>query len=184
MSSEFDDYAVLEFEKDQNDIEQPKPLPEEWYILQLLKAPEVKPNKWKAADPEHEKAGDEWVAPIRIIHPDPEINGRRLIPLKLPLPGPKDKGKFTGIGQPQYDAKMERIVKFCECFGGEAKGRTAGVGAGACGQAYITQFILQQSGDIMNSVGIYNNPPFKPVPEGFVAPELPSTGVSDEDIPF
>lgn len=179
--TEFDDYSGLEFEKDANDIEKAVPMPEDWVVFQLTKAPEIKANKAKANNPDDPKAGDNWVVSMKAIHPDEQFNNRPMT-LWLPLPGPKDRGKYTPMGQPLADSKQERIVDFIEKFGGSIQGKNVGISKGACGQAYVVQQLSEQTGDIMNSINQFAG--FKRVPDGFEPPELPDEGLSDEDIPF
>ena len=109
--------TTLTMKKSVDEIEQPEPIQEDWYMAIVTKAPEIKPNKKKQNGLSYEEgAGDNLIIPLRIVSDD-DADGRSFT-LYLPYPEDKDDEKFNPIGMKIYDAKMERIVAFAEAATG------------------------------------------------------------------
>ena len=156
--------ATLTFNKNVDDIEQPELMPEDWYVMELRDAPEVKPNKAMQNDPESEKAGKNWVVPLVVATGDEEFDGRWFT-LFLPLPKPGDDKKRTPMGQTVEDQAMERIGQFVEAFGGNIQGDTVSVKKGMRGQCYVDRQVL--NGEPRNGINMFAG--FKPADAGMAA---------------
>lgn len=165
--------GTLRFGKNINDIESPPPLPEDWYTVEVREAPKVAPNRKKQENPDDEKAGDNWVVPLSVISDEEEYNGRWLT-LFFPLPKPGDDSRRTPTGQTIEDACIERIGAFVEAFGGSIDDDTARLTAGARGQIYVEQQLV--NGELRNSPNIFRG--FKPAGADGIG------AVTDDDIPF
>jgi hypothetical protein len=152
--------AELEFGKSVDEIEAPVLLPEGWRMMELTEEPKVEPNAAFKEDPNAEKAGHNWVVRLVTADDDPAFNGRRFT-LWLGVPKPADSEKYTQDGQKVYDAKMQRIVDFVEAFGGHVGGSKVSIAKGARGQCYVLQQINKGTGEVENSIDIFNQG-FKP----------------------
>lgn len=144
--------ATLSFGKNVDDIEQPPLLPEDWYVVEVREVPQVKANKAKLNDPEDEKAGNNWVVPVKTVTDEPEFNGRYFT-LFFPLPRPGDDEKRTPQGMTVEDQCIERIGEFVKKFGGTVSGDEVQLGVGARGQVYVEQQVF--GGEPRNSVNTF-----------------------------
>lgn len=151
--------AELEFGKSVDEIEAPQLLPEGWMTMELTDEPKVEPNAAFKDDPNSEKAGHNWMVHLNTVD-DPMYNGRRFT-LWLGIPKPVDAEKYTQNGQKVYDAKMERIVRFVEAFGGHIRGSKVTLSQGARGMCYVLQQVNKSSGEVENVIDIFNQG-FKP----------------------
>ncbi len=147
--------STVTFGKRVDDIEEPILLPEDWYPMEVLKEPEVMINKAKKDDPEAENAGDNWVVSMKTVDCEEEFAGREMA-VFLGIPNEKDKYKFTRDGQRIYDKKMQNIVNFAEAFGGTIGEDDATLNAGALGRVYVLQGPNRISGEMENSIDIFN----------------------------
>lgn len=147
--------STFEFSKDVDDIEEPLLLPEDWYTVQIFKEPEILPNNKMKVDPEQEGAGHNLVVKLKTTDQEPEFNGR-VLTVWLPWPGPNDEEIYTGKGQKQSDAKMERVVEFALAFGGEVDGKKISLATGLEGSCYIVQGLDQAGKDVINSIDTFS----------------------------
>jgi hypothetical protein len=141
------DVGILEFGKAVDDIEKPKLLPEDFYLMLVTGTPTSKQN--------NDKTGYNWTIPLKTLHRSvPEFAGRRFTAY-LPLPNAEDEHEYDGRGQKVYDAKMDRIHKFVVAFGGQVNGRTVILGVGAKGGLKVIQQINPRSQELSNSLNIF-----------------------------
>ena len=172
--------TTFNFAKDVDDIEQPVPIEEDWYVASIVKAPEIKPNKKKQEGKSYEGgAGDNMVISLRLLSEDDYANGRAFT-LWLPFPSEEDMENYDGRGMLKYDAKMERLIEFATA----AKGCTADGDSitilpnGRIG-IYVSQGLDQQGNDIVNSIDWFQgfkDPDDIGLPEGF-GDELPGSSL-------
>lgn len=147
--------GMLEFGKDIDDIEKPQLLPEDFYLFEVSGTPKTAKNKEMEKNPSSEKAGFNWVVPLRTIGSDsPQFNGR-MFTAYLPLPRPEDNEEYDGRGQKIYDAKMDRIAKFIKAAGGQIAGKTAMLAPGSKIGLHIVQQVNPRSGELGNSIDIF-----------------------------
>ncbi len=154
--------STLRFGKRVDAIEKPILLPDDWYTVQVIKKPKVVDNAAKKADKDSEDAGENWVVDIRVVSKDPTFSGREFS-LFFPLPRPGDEERYDRNGQRLEDAKMERIVKFIEKFGGDVGEETVTLGVGCRGGIHIQQRIDSRTGEIGNNPDMFGG--FKSVSE-------------------
>jgi hypothetical protein len=106
-------------------------------------------------NPSSDKAGYNWVVPLRTVGSDsPQFNGR-IFTAYLPLPKPEDDKLYDGRGQKIYDAKMDRISKFIKAAGGQIAGKTAMLAPGSKLGLHVTQEVNPRSGELGNSLDIF-----------------------------
>lgn len=130
-----------------NDIQEAVLLPEDWYVMEIVKDSKDKNRAWKDAG-EHlpileagrinKKAGENIVLKLKVISDIPEFNNRRLTKY-LPLPNDLDTGEFTGRGIPKADDKAEVIYAWVEAFCGLVEGSEASFSPGQKALVYILQ---------------------------------------------
>lgn len=147
--------GMLEFGKDIDDIEKPQLLPEDFYLFEVSGTPKTVKNKEMERNPSSEKAGFNWVVPLRTIGSEsPQFNGR-MFTAYLPLPRPEDKEEYDGRGQKIYDAKMDRIAKFIKAAGGQIAGKTAMLAPGSKIGLHIVQQVNPRTQELGNSIDIF-----------------------------
>jgi hypothetical protein len=144
--------ARLSFGKDVDSIETPPLVPEDWWLAEIRELPEAKPNKARQNDPESEKAGNNWVVPVKLVSDEPEFDGR-FFTIFFPMPKPGDEDRRTPMGQTIEDACIVRIRDFVVAFGGEKAGSDVSVRVGARGMVYVEQQIV--NGEPRNGVNVF-----------------------------
>lgn len=167
--------ATFSFRKEEDDIEAPQTIPEDWYKAEIKEEPVLKANNvLKEAlgrDPEpgdeealsviaeNPKAGFNMVVDLNTISEMPEANGR-FFRLHLPYPSEFDEDRYDAIGQKVYDSKMSRIIDFTKAFGGSVDGETVTLLPGLKGQVYIGLGTMKGRDDLINSIDPFAG--FKP----------------------
>lgn len=158
----------VEFEKAMDEIEAPILLREGWKKFEIVVEPTLEKNnalkeqeKTEVLNPD---AGYNFSCRLTTVSDDPVTNGRMFF-LRLPFPKPEDEKEYTSRGEKVYDAKMGRIVKFVEAFGGTMSGRRGVVNKGAQGGAYLLQQINKLTGEMENQIDIFNRDGFKKAEE-------------------
>ena len=173
-----EEIGTLEFGKDVDDIEKPVLLPEDFYLMEVVGTPKSTKNKEMEKDPNSPKAGFNWVVPLKTVDRDnPEFSGRTFNAY-LPLPKPEDENEYDGRGQKIYDAKMERIIRFVEAFGGQINGRVVTLAPGAKAGIQVTQSVNPRTQELSNNLNIFG--------EYKTAAEMGwnETDVTSDDIPL
>jgi hypothetical protein len=106
-------------------------------------------------DPSSDKAGFNWVIPLKTVeHPDAMFNGRAF-QAYLPLPIIADMEKYDGRGQKIYDAKMQRIAEFVTAAGGQVSGRTVMLAPGSKIGIKVVQQVNPRTLELSNSLDIF-----------------------------
>ena len=161
--------TTFEFEKDVRDIEEPKLLDVDWYMVRVLKDPKILPNEaLRTAVPgdnppkkalnkackDDPKCGFTCFIGVGTLSPDPEFEGRELT-IMLPFPSKADLGRRDRDGMVLYDAKMQRITQICEKAGGEVEGKSASIAIGMEFQVYVKQRNKRDSSGLENVIDIF-----------------------------
>jgi len=138
---------TFKFKKPISEIEEPQLLPEGWTKVRISSKPEIQPNR--------DQTGENLVVQLRTIADDVPENDNRMLTIWLSMPTEADENEFTGRGQRKSDAKMQNIVNFVEAFGGDVGDDEVLLDEGMMGQVYVEQRINQNSGEVENSVNIF-----------------------------
>ena len=114
--------ATFEFDKKMGDIEKAELLPDDWYVLRLVKEPNPKPSpntKKKEGRSEEDGAGDNIILHFRVQHDNPKYHGRPFTKW-LGVPNEYDKTHFSNFsGQKLEDEKQERIAAWAAALAGK-----------------------------------------------------------------
>ena len=145
--------TTLRFAKPIDGIEEPTLLPEDWYVLQVVKPPKVEDNDKKKKGLSYDQgAGQNLVISLRTISDIPEYSGRAFT-LWLPYPSEEDLTNYDGGGMLKYDRKMERIAEFADkATGCSAEGEEVTILPNAMIGIYITQGLDQQGQKLINNL--------------------------------
>ncbi len=147
--------GMLEFGKDVDDIEKPVLLPEDFYLFEVSATPKTAKNKEMEKNPSSEKAGFNWVVPLKTVgNAEPMFNGR-MFSAYLPLPRPEDEHEYDGRGQKVYDAKMDRIARFVAAAGGQVGGRTVMLAPGSKIGLKVVQQVNPRTQELTNGLDIF-----------------------------
>jgi len=139
---------MINLGKTVDNVSKPKLLPEDWYLVEVIEAPEAKPNS--------KGTGDNWVLSVKTVgNPEPEYNGFRL-PVFLPLPSEEDENEYVQ-GQSLFDQKADRLITWVKAFDGIIDGENLDIEAGAQAYVYIVQQMYRE--ELTNSINIFGNPP-------------------------
>ena len=166
--------ATFDLGKEQDDLQEPVLMPEDWYTLVISQKVVKKKNKaWKdggekLAAADIKGAGENLIIQGRIVSDEPEYNGRVFFKY-LALPNPSDEGKYMNDGQPKKDWKLDQIYKWVEAFGGSIEGSTVGLNVKMKAQVYIEETEDNRSGDTINAIGFTLPKPISEAPEEFLA---------------
>ena len=174
--------ATFESSKKMSDIQEPQLLPEDWYLVRIVKAPKEVPNnaRKKGANVE-DGGGVNWQVSLRIQHENPDYHGRSLM-ISLPIPCedtyPEDAEDYAGeiieehvfnnvSGRTIYDEKYERLGHWCAAFSGYAyeeflDEKSLELNQGAEAMIYVSQGPSFRDPDtIVNNIDIFNSVPMK-----------------------
>lgn len=175
--------TTLKFHKAVDDIEQPKLLPEDWYIVQVVNPPTIEDNdKAKKKLSYEEGAGKNLIIQTRTVSNIAEYNGRAF-KIYLPCPVEQDLNAFDGRGMNKYDAKMERIAEFAEkATGCSIYGNEVTILPNARIGVYITQALDQQGKELVNNLNWFSG--FKTPDEVDSEEKKEFSQRSDEDKAF
>lgn len=184
--------ATFGFEKEVDDIEEPKLLPMDWYVHSVAKEPRVlpngvvrevlgdKPEKSALVEllKENPKAGLTLFVDCTIVSEDEDFNGREST-LMLPYPSTADLDRRSPrSGMKVYDEKMERIVGLCEAAGSEGDGESIDLAVGQEFQALVKQRNRQGGKGLENQPDIFAG--FRAVGEAEEEFDLPGDDELDE----
>ncbi len=159
--------ATFSFNKKVGEIEKRELLPDDWYLVRIVKEPKVMPNaKKRNGLSEADGAGDNIVVSLRVQSHNPKYNGRPFTKW-LPTPKPSDSeniNEFSGLTV--EDEKLTRISQWAAAFGGVqvddlSKKKNLDLDAGTEAQVYIIQQLDGREGhedDMVNSID-FNQPP-------------------------
>jgi len=159
--------ATFKFNKPVGDIEQPQLLPDDWYVVRLVKEPKAMPNsKKKNGLSEAEGAGDNIVLNLRVQNDNPKWHGRPFTKW-LGIPSEADEGTTNEwTGMKKSDEKLERIAQWAAAFAGKeitslAKNKNLEFNSGSECLVYITQEVDGREGhedEITNSIDFNSVP--------------------------
>ena len=157
--------AVFKMSKDFNDIQEPRLMPEDWYLMRVSKEPTQDPNTaMREGGTEADNAGYSIVVNLRAEVDDPEFNGRGFR-FYLSLPNATDEGLYVN-GQPKADWKEELIAKVTAVFHGyqasqwkELPGDEAEISEGMKAEFYVTQELSRDGQRTINAINVLNNLP-------------------------
>lgn len=150
--------TTMEFSKSVDDIEEPVPIPEDWYVFLIATAPQIKPNQKKRDGLTYEDgAADNLVVNLRTISDEPEYNGRGMT-IWLPYPCPEDEEAFNRDGMKKYDEKFQRLALFAETAKGcDIEGSTINIRANGRIGLYVTQAISRSDPNkLENNIDIWS----------------------------
>uniref|UniRef100_A0A6M3LSZ2 Uncharacterized protein n=1 Tax=viral metagenome TaxID=1070528 RepID=A0A6M3LSZ2_9ZZZZ len=143
--------------KAQEEIEQPKPLPEADYNLRLSKPVRVEAGKEKAKMTDGESYDPERVRDNMIFEfetfgeADPAFNGRPFT-VYAPIPNAHDGDRRTRRGQTYTDLFLTRIYRLCDALGGSKDGASISIPDGACCRAHVTQIFDKERKEFFNDL--------------------------------
>ena len=144
--------ATFDFEKKVGDIEKAELLPDDWYVVRLVKEPKVLPNsKKKNGQTEEDGAGDNLVLALRVQSDNPKWHGRPFTKW-LGVPNATDEKTMNEFsGMKKADEKLERIALWAAAFAGKdikalAKSSKLSFSAGDECLVYINQEIDSREG--------------------------------------
>lgn len=113
--------ATFKMNKKIGDIEKPELLPDDWYIVRLVKEPKLAPNKAKRNGlSEAEGAGDNIVLNFRVQSDNPKWHGRPFTKW-LGVPNDADEENYNEYsGMKKSDEKLERIAQWAAALAGKS----------------------------------------------------------------
>ena len=178
--------ATFTSAKKLNEIQEVELLPEDWYLVRIVKEPRTVPNNHKkAGKPVEDGGGMNWQISLRVQHEKPEWHGRPLM-ISLPLPSadvysedhdePEEVGRIieecminTVSGRTIYDEKLERIGRWAAAFAGYDYNEMGDevnleLSQGQEAMIYVGQGPSFRDPDkIVNEIDIFNSVPMKVV---------------------
>lgn len=145
--------TVITLPKEIDDIQEPIPLPEDYYRLRLVEEPFLEDNKKKKEGGANAPgAGLNLILTLRTVSEDPEHNGRGFKKW-LSLPTEADKTDITAMGQTKEDFKISILVKVQNGFSNQqAEGNEIVLEAGQEAWCYISQKLDQSGSRIINEL--------------------------------
>lgn len=111
----------------------------EWYKVRLVREPKAEPNRIKKAGGPKEQQRDNIVLALRVVSPDPAINGR---PFKkyLPMPNSNDFEVMDEmLGVPKGDRMLTAALQWSVAFGNDCSDGKIHFDAGQEAYVYIIQ---------------------------------------------
>lgn len=113
--------ATFESNKSYDDIQQAELLPDDWYVVKIVKQPKLVPNnKKKAGVSEEDGARDNIVINMRVVHENPLWNGRAFTKwLPHPNTSDGDRPDYLQTGMTMEDSLLDTQRKWAKAFGGE-----------------------------------------------------------------
>ena len=150
--------ATFGFKKSVDDIKPAVLLPEDWYTVEILEDPTLQDNaKKRDGASQEDGAGENLVIAVAVQDDTPEYSGRRFT-IYLPWPNDLDEEVYTGGGQLKADAKMARIAKAVESFGGSVDGEQFVLSVGMAAKVYVVQEMDNRNeGEIRNSLDVFRS---------------------------
>ena len=140
--------ALITLPKSFDDIEEPEPLEEDWYPMEIC-------DKIKVDEKKHY-----MLIPLRIMDSDARYAGRRLN-LLLSLPKPEDFEKFTAQGQSYVDFKMQLIRETAEAMGAPMEGNQVEFTEGLAAQFYVRKTVDEETGREQSEIDSFT--PARPI---------------------
>jgi hypothetical protein len=133
----------FEFGKGADDIQQPELLPEDWYLLRIVKPPKLMPNaKKKNNMSEEDGARDNIVINLRVVHENPAWSGRPLTKW-LPVPNSTDDTRFDEFTGMKLDDKLlDTVFKWDAAFNGGAQAEEGKANFEPGSEAFV--YVVQQ----------------------------------------
>ncbi len=125
--------------KNIDDISDGELLPEDYYVMRIMKEPVVAENaKAREGLSEEDGAGKNVVLSLRVQSDKPEFNGRGFTKY-LGIPNKADKNRFNSFtGQSYEDMKMQSLANWSSAFSGaEASGKGVSFEAGQEAWVYV-----------------------------------------------
>jgi len=141
-----------------DDVQEPEPLEEDFYVCRVVEDPELKPSKKMQNNPDAEDARYNLVVKLRVQSDEPKENGRPLT-LYLPWPNANDKTKLTALGQTFEDMFVARIADTAEALMGyKVEGTHVEVSAGQEAWFYVEKVERQDGAGFMNQLSMNMKP--------------------------